>query len=69
MTVHFVMREMAGFSQLRMTLASLAAVGMCTCLFLTVAVGSLVAFGPDVPADVLQARGYCLVGGGKRGAA
>lgn len=30
-----------------------SAVAVCTVLFLTVAVGSQLAFGPDVPADVL----------------
>jgi amino acid permease len=53
MTVHHIMRDLVPFSVRRMGRVSASAVTVCTVLFLTVAVGSQLAFGPGVPADVL----------------
>lgn len=53
MTIHFIIRDLRPFSERRVTIVSAAAAVICTLMFLTVALGSEVAFGPDIPADVL----------------
>lgn len=53
MTIHHIMRDLKPFTERRVTVMSAAAITICTLFFLSVAVGSQVAFGPSIPADVL----------------
>ncbi|PSC68607.1 Extracellular basic protease [Micractinium conductrix] len=53
MTIHFIMRDLKPFSPRRVAIVSVSATAVCTVMFLTVAMGSLLVFGPGVPADVL----------------
>ncbi|KAL4444692.1 hypothetical protein ABPG77_002509 [Micractinium sp. CCAP 211/92] len=53
MTIHFIIRDLRPFSERRVSIVSAAAAVICTVMFLTVALGSQVAFGQDIPADVL----------------
>jgi amino acid permease len=63
MTVHVIARDLEPFSQRRMRAVSAGAVTICTVFFLAVGIGSYVAFGADVPADVLEEFSERCAGG------
>ncbi|KAI3424945.1 hypothetical protein D9Q98_008327 [Chlorella vulgaris] len=53
MTIHHILRDMQPLTQPRVKKMSAAAILLCTLVFLSIAVGSQVAFGPHLPADIL----------------
>lgn len=62
MTIGFIASELRGFSAARMARVSAGAVGVTSGVFLIVGLGSIVAFGTDLPADVLEKFGRAPLG-------
>jgi sodium-coupled neutral amino acid transporter 2 len=57
MTIGFIASELKGFSSKRMTRVSAGAVFTTSVVFLVIGLGSIVAFGTGIPADVLEEFG------------
>jgi solute carrier family 38 (sodium-coupled neutral amino acid transporter), member 2 len=54
MTVAFIIGELRNFTSNRMAVVSAAAVSLCSAVFLVVGIGSITAFGDQIPADILE---------------